>query len=869
MPTKPSPRQLPANAQAPAVPAEKSKNATTSKDRYLQKFGVLSDAAVGGFFTHAREPHRVQRALREWAYVNNQPFHEWNALQGWLSYTDDPEAKPKVEKVIDPMTALKWIADMDGDGKKAKTGVFLIHWPHFYVDKIPAMMHCLKHYCREFTTDPFRRLVLLSPEGAKLPLEIEHDVVQLDLDLPTRDELRVIYNSVIGSLSNGSATSEMPYTEEQVHKIVEIGAGMTETEFEVSVSTAIIENRETWPRTPLEDFVKIISVNKTAVIKKSDVLELMDSESMDNIGGLDGYKDWIRMRRKCFTKEAQDFGVDRPKGVVAIGPPGCLAWDTPMSYVRGERNSGRPILLRELYRKFNGIQTDTRGWGKQTPTFLHSFCHETGKLFYNRIVSVIDAGWKPVMLLTTTGGRSLKLTSIHPVLTPDGFVEAGRLTPGQTVIVRGSMKTNPAVEQYGRKPRVTVEGLKFYASGWRHVVKDGEKTYTYFRQHRARLVVEAHMNGMAYDDYVHRLKTDPEAITLKTLSREMAVHHSDENPMNDELGNLLVLFKPEHDRLHSDESNFNVEYTALDTVESVVPYGTTHTYDIEMETPGNNFATEDGLLVHNTGKTLLAKATASPQALNLPLVKLDISKVFNSKVGESEARVRAALKQLEVIAPCVVLFDEVDKGLGGAHQGNNDSGVSQRVLGTILTFIQENKHPIFWVLTANRAHGLDPALLRRGRMDEVFSVMPPNAVERLAVLKIHLRKRKQNPDILTDLDLAVIASEGFVSAEIESAVADAITVAFDQSLPINGALIKKQMGTVKPISVAFKDDFDMMSEWAINNARPASITPPKVADERVRTAPASNGATAPRRQLNLSVTDADADEVPSEEGGAK
>lgn len=545
----PLPKSAPAPTSAPLVLAPSSKN------RFITQFQLLSDSAVGGFFTHAREPHRVQRALREWAFINDAKFHEWDALLGWRSYGDDPEAKPKTVKMPDPVAAMKWIGDLDNDGKSSQNGVFLVHWPHFYIDKAPAIMQCIRHYCREFVTEPLRRLVLLVPEGAKLPKEIEHDMVQLDLDLPTREELRTIYESVIQSVSERFKGA--PFNEDQVRQIVDIGAGMTESEFEVAVSKAVVENKASFPSVPLPDFVKGIAETKTAVVRKSDVLELMAAESMDNVAGLENLKQWLNQRRRCFTQEARDFGVDMPKGMVAIGPPG-------------------------------------------------------------------------------------------------------------------------------------------------------------------------------------------------------------------------------------------------------------------------------------TGKSLIAKATAG--TLGLPLVKFDISKVFNSLVGESESRVRAALKQLEAIAPCVVLVDEVDKaGVGG--RGNNDSGVSQRILGAILTFQQENKDSIFWVMTANRPDSLPPELLRKGRMDEVWAVLPPNPVERLEVLKIHLRKRKQNPDTIEGLEDAVAASEGFVAAEVEAAVKEAVTVAFNDGVTITGQLIKKQLGQMKPISEAFKADFDAMHQWASDNARPASK--PLEAAPRSRVTPAA------------------------------
>lgn len=242
--------------------------------------------------------------------------------------------------------------------------------------------------------------------------------------------------------------------------------------------------------------------------------------------------------------------------------------------------------------------------------------------------------------------------------------------------------------------------------------------------------------------------------------------------------------------------------------------------------------------VPGTGKTLLGKAIAT--TLGQPLVKFDVSKCFGSLVGESEGKVRSALKQLEAMGRVTVLFDEIDKSLGGAHQSGGDSGVSRRVLGSILTFMQETKAPIFPIYTANRTDSLPPELLRKGRLDEVFAVMPPNRVEREAIFKIHLRKRKQSVRSVKDLDVAIAASKGYVSSELEAAVKEAVKIAFHRKCKVTGELLAEMLRNMRPISEAFPEDFARMNEWAKNNARPAS-TPCEEEEEpeAVATAPVS------------------------------
>lgn len=171
---------------------------------------------------------------------------------------------------------------------------------------------------------------------------------------------------------------------------------------------------------------------------------------------------------------------------------------------------------------------------------------------------------------------------------------------------------------------------------------------------------------------------------------------------------------------------------------------------------------------------------------------------------------------------CVAFIDEIDKAGLDPRQASGDSGVSKRVIGSILTFMQESAAPIFWLFTANRVDGLPPELLRKGRLDEVFAVLPPNTVERREVLRIHLRNRNQDPDTIEDLEVAVAESSGYVSAELEAAVKESVIIAFADGTPITGELIAEQLRNMKPLSVAFADDFNAMREWAANNARLAS-----------------------------------------------
>jgi len=177
--------------------------------------------------------------------------------------------------------------------------------------------------------------------------------------------------------------------------------------------------------------------------------------------------------------------------------------------------------------------------------------------------------------------------------------------------------------------------------------------------------------------------------------------------------------------------------------------------------------------IPGTGKSLAAKMVAN--LWGLALIRADIGALFGSLVGQSEERTRRALRLVETIAPCVLWIDEIEKGLS---VGEGDGGTSMRVFAQILSWMQEKSAPVFIVATANDITRLPPELLRRGRFDEIFFLDLPTVTERKEIFKVHLKKRKRDPESF-DLDRLVSASEGFVGAEIEQAVIEGMYIAFN------------------------------------------------------------------------------------------
>lgn len=506
---------------------------------YLEHINILHKASVGVVLTRTREPFRVISALRDFAQANTLNFKSWNVVRGWSIYkAGTNQIESNDANTIDPMAALRALSDKaNGDG------IYVMMYPHYALAadgkvRHPGMVQLIKEYVQEFAACR-KRLFLITPHDFSVPHELEDDMTIIDFEPPSQNERVMLYHRLMDQVPQDKRPK---FTKEDLNAINAITAGMTSHEVSSALARGLAANRDKLPNVGIDDFIGVLANIKTEAIRRSEVLELMESENMANVGGLDSLKNWVAKRVNCFTEEAKAFGVDTPKGIALIGPPG-------------------------------------------------------------------------------------------------------------------------------------------------------------------------------------------------------------------------------------------------------------------------------------TGKSLAAKAIAS--TLRKPLIRFDVSRVFNSLVGSSEARVRTALKMVDSLAPCVLMIDEVDK-VFQSNGGNGDSGVSQRVLGALLTWMNDTKAPVFMVVTANRVDNLPAEFLRKGRLDEVFAVSLPTSEERMEVIKIHLRKRGKNPDTLKALETAVERSEGYVPAEIEAAVKEAILEAFSGDIDLTGELIAEQLGNMKPLSESFAEQFDRMREWAENNARPAN-----------------------------------------------
>jgi SpoVK/Ycf46/Vps4 family AAA+-type ATPase len=229
-----------------------------------------------------------------------------------------------------------------------------------------------------------------------------------------------------------------------------------------------------------------------------------------------------------------------------------------------------------------------------------------------------------------------------------------------------------------------------------------------------------------------------------------------------------------------------------------------------------------------TGKSLSAKVIG--MILGIPMLRWDVARTFASLVGETERRTGETLALADAMSPCGLWLDEVDKAFAGVQGGGaNDSGVGMKMFGQVITWMQERKKPVFLFATANDVRGLPSAFYRKGRFDEVFALDLPNMKEREAIFRIHLLKRKRNPEGLVDLPKLSAATRDFVGAEIEAVIERAMFRAFAQRRQLTEQDIINAIARTVPISKTASAEIDVMRTWSQKNATPASS--PEIAEE--------------------------------------
>ena len=222
--------------------------------------------------------------------------------------------------------------------------------------------------------------------------------------------------------------------------------------------------------------------------------------------------------------------------------------------------------------------------------------------------------------------------------------------------------------------------------------------------------------------------------------------------------------------------------------------------------------------VQGCGKSLAAKAIAA--SWGVPLFSLEAGRLLAPYVGESERNLREALKRVERMAPCVLWIDEVEKAFAASKSSESDGGVSRRLLGALLTWMQEHSRRVFLAATCNSVDELPPELMRKGRVDEVFFVDLPGPEARGEIFRLHLSRRGEDPGRF-DLPGLAGASEGFSGAEIEQAIVSALYEARAAKLPLDQSGLLVALRSTRPLSVLRAEEVADLRDWASGRCVPA------------------------------------------------
>jgi SpoVK/Ycf46/Vps4 family AAA+-type ATPase len=338
-------------------------------------------------------------------------------------------------------------------------------------------------------------------------------------------------------------------------------------------------------------------------------------------------------------------------------------------------------------------------------------------------------------------------------------------------------------------------------------------------KHRSGRVVTSHITKREFEHLVQTLR----GLTLDEAGRVVAAAiYADGSLTNSDLPRII---EHKRQRLHTsgclESILVDVEVDELGGLENLKRWLALRRQGFTSEARAFGLSPPRGMLllgVQGCGKSLCAKMVASDWGM--PLLRLDPGTLYNRFVGESENRLRQALSQAEAIAPAVLWIDEIEKAFAFASADSADGGLSQRMFGTLLTWMQDHRAPLFIVATANDIAKLPPELMRKGRFDEVFFVDLPRPDNRAKILATHLRRRQRDPQTL-NLEPVVAATEGFSGAELEQLILAGLFEAYQAQSELTADILVDVAQQTQPLAILMRERVNELRRWAAERCVPA------------------------------------------------
>lgn len=338
----------------------------------------------------------------------------------------------------------------------------------------------------------------------------------------------------------------------------------------------------------------------------SVINKIIDHVLGNDMATLDHFYNWLAVIVQHKTRAGTAW--------VLQGTQGCLAGDTTLMFGTSKKRFNRPTTVAEAFERWTGTYKLGKGRGRPwtRSTGIYTKSSKGGFIGYHEVFDIVQSGVKQLYKVITAGGRSIRVTELHPFMRPDGsFTPLNELAVGDHVVCEGTtwnVKRDGPKPVRAKKRRATVHSVPYHPHAWVHIVAGKN----YKRIHRARLVLEAEDNGLSLEEFIKILRTDPlRSSQLRYLDPDLVVHHLDEDPSNDTPSNLVAIDKQNHDAHHAKEVRLGTITQVVDTIVSISRDAEEMTYDLVMKAPYHNYVA-NGFVVHNTGKGLLMHNILTP-----------------------------------------------------------------------------------------------------------------------------------------------------------------------------------------------------------------------------------------------------------------
>ena len=761
----------------------------------IHDLGLVLDSKARLILIESWDEPRVLQTLTGLALRRGLGLQVWSVTEGLqrLGFAGDSQTDAET---LEPEAALRLIkAD-------SQPTLYVMCDLHPFLEDNPRLVRLLKEVAmREPPGGP--TLVLVS-HACKLPPEVQRYASRFSLALPSEDELLAIVRDEASAWSARNRNARVRTDNRTLQQVVKNLRGLSHAEARALARNVICDDGAI-----TQEDIPELNKTKFQLLDLEGVLSFeYDTARFAEVGGLGNLKRWLAERQGIFL---EGKGSDLPKGVLLVGVQGG-GKSLAAKAVAGLW--GLPLLRLDfacLYNKFFGeTERNLRDalklaeqmapcvlWIDEIEKGLASGDHDGGvsQRVLGTLLTWMAERKAPVFMVATANVIARLPPELVRLLKEIALAEGAHKPT--LVLVSHALKLPVEVQRYAARFALALPSedellaiVRDEATRWSEANR-GARVRT---DNRTLQQVVKNLRGMSH--------AEARALARRVICDDGAITQDDLPELNKSKFQLLDL-----------EGVLSFEYDTARFAE-VGGLRTFKRWLSEREPVFHAAKAEDlpkGVLlvgVQGGGKSLAAKAVAG--LWGLPLLRLDFACLYNKFFGETERNLREALQLAERMAPCVLWMDEIEKGLAS---GDQDGGVSQRVLGTLLTWMAERKAPVFLVATANAIYRLPPELVRKGRFDELFFVDLPDAEVRAEIFAIHLQRRELEPAQF-DLPALAAACEGFAGAEIEQAVVSALYAAQARQQSVDQALLLQMIHSSSPLSVVMAEDLARLRAWA-------------------------------------------------------